>query len=92
MGSRKTHEGAEAVYAAAQKWVDCALRKDDSLFTQANMDARGSGAAGAVPGSAGRDPGWFLDKLRSSWKEPPEVYQLMGEVLYFHFLIIRDEG
>ena len=33
MGSRKTHEGAEAVYAAAQKWVDCALRKDDSLFT-----------------------------------------------------------
>ena len=33
MGSRKTHEGAENVYAAAQKWVDCALRADDSLFT-----------------------------------------------------------
>ena len=33
MGSRKKHDGAEAVYAAAQQWVDCALRKDDSLFT-----------------------------------------------------------
>ena len=33
MGSRKTHEGAEKVYAAAEAWVDRALRRDDSLFT-----------------------------------------------------------
>ena len=33
MGSRKTHEGADKVYEAAQKWVDCALRADGSLFT-----------------------------------------------------------
>lgn len=34
MGSRRTHEGVEKIYAAAEAWVDCALRKDDSLFTQ----------------------------------------------------------
>ena len=33
MGSRMTGPEAERVYEAAQKWVDCALRKDDSLFT-----------------------------------------------------------
>ena len=33
MGSRKTGSGVENVYAAAEKWVDCALRSDDSLFT-----------------------------------------------------------
>ena len=33
MGSRKTMDGVENVYAAAQKWVDCALREDGSLFT-----------------------------------------------------------
>ena len=37
MGSRKTHEGGvEYVYEAAQKWVDCALRDDGSLFTPGN--------------------------------------------------------
>ena len=33
MGSRRTHEGVENVYAAATIWVDRALRADDSLFT-----------------------------------------------------------
>ena len=92
MGSRKTHEGAEAVYAAAQKWVDCALRKDDSLFT---------------PDTPIWTPEWlkvlrerFLDRpdvagdsfseklQRQLANSPPEVYQLMGEALYFYFLIV----
>ena len=92
MGSRKTHDGAERVYAAAQRWVDCALRADDSLFT---------------PGKAIWSRQWlrelrkrfldkpdvsgtsFYDKLERQLEgSPPEVYQLMGEVLYFHFLII----
>ena len=33
MGSRKTHDGVEKVYAAAEAWVSRALRSDDSLFT-----------------------------------------------------------
>ena len=92
MGSRKTHDGAEMVYSAAKRWVDCALRADDSLFT---------------PGKAIWSSRWlrelrerFLDrpdegegdfyqKLETQLAgSPPEAYQLMGEVLYFHFLII----
>ncbi len=92
MGSRKTHDGAEKVYAAAQKWVDCALRADDSLFT---------------PGKAIWSSHWlgelreWLGKPVEEWRgyhemfqrqlagSPPEVCQLMGEALYFHFLIMH---
>ena len=92
MGSRKTHDGAEKVYAAAQRWVDCALRADDSLFT---------------PGKAIWSRQWlrelrerfldhpdvpgddFVQKLeRQLADSPPEVYQLTAEALYAHFLIV----
>ena len=33
MGSRKTHDGAENIYKAANLWVERALKSDDSLFT-----------------------------------------------------------
>ena len=33
MGSRRTKDGVERVYEAAEAWVDRALRTDDSLFT-----------------------------------------------------------
>ena len=33
MGAKRMGEGVESVYTTAQKWVDCALRKDGSLFT-----------------------------------------------------------
>ena len=32
--------GCESVYDAAQRWVDAALRKDDSLFTPAIRSGR----------------------------------------------------
>ena len=35
MGSRKTHDGAENIYKAANLWVERALKSDDSLFTPA---------------------------------------------------------
>ena len=92
MGSRKTHDGVEKVYAAADMWVGRALRSDDSLFT---------------PGKAIWNSQWlgqlrerflnqpdessasFVDKLRQQLDgSPPEVYQLMGEVIYFYFLIV----
>ena len=92
MGSKKKIDGVENVYAAAQKWVDCALRDDGSLFTPGKRiwtrewlgklrecyldrpDVAGDG---------------FYDKLRNQLQgSRPEVYQLMAEVLYTHFLVI----
>ena len=92
MGSRKTHEGADNVYAAAQLWVDRALRADDSLFTPGTpiwsrkwlreLRERFLDRPDAGEGS-------FYDKLKSQLEDsPPEVYQLMAEVLYVHFLIV----
>ena len=92
MGSRKTHKGVEKVYAAAKAWVNRALRSDDSLFTpgkpiwtrellgelrQRFLDQPDEGSDS------------FVEKLeRQLGSSPPEVYQLMAEVLYFHFLIV----
>ena len=92
MGSRKTHEGAEAVYAAAQKWVDCALKADDSLFTP-GKPIWSSRWLGELRERFLDRPdvgqGSFYDKLSEQLEgSPPEIYQLMAEVLYIHFLII----
>ena len=92
MGSRKTYEGAEKVYDAAEAWVDRALRTDDSLFTPGVpiwtsqwlgelrtrfLDRPDEGAGG------------FYDKLRTQLENsPPEAYQLMAEVLYVQFLFV----
>ena len=96
MGSRKTGEGVENVYEAAQKWVDCALRDDSSLFTpgvriwssrwlkelrERFLDQ---------PDVAGDD---FMQKLeRQLRNSQPKAYQLMAEVLYIHYLFIRKGG
>ena len=95
MGAKKTGGGVENVYAAAQKWLDCALRKDDSLFT---------------PGTPIWTSQWlgelrerFLDKFEDAdlggrdffgKLEPllagsrPEVIQLMAEAVYVTYLIV----
>ena len=92
MGSRNTHEGADNVYAAAQLWVDRALRADDSLFT---------------PGTPIWSRKWlrelrerFLDRPDVSGEgflqrfeqqlvgSPPEIYQLAAEALFVHLLIV----
>ncbi len=92
MGSRKTHDGAEKVYAAAQKWVDCALRADDSLFTpgEAIWSSHWLGELQERLNKPDEGEGFFFEKFqRQLAGSPPEVYQLMGEVLYFHFLIVH---
>ncbi len=96
MGSRKTYEGVEKVYVAAEKWIDCALRNDDALFTSGEP-------------IWSRD---YLAELRDRFLERPdegegnffqrletqlegcsaEAYQLMAEVLYVHLLFISDRG
>ena len=92
MGARKTMDGVENVYDAAQKWVDCALRKDDSLFTPGKPIWTRE-LLGQLRERYLDQPdvgeGTFYDKLRQQLEgSPPEVYQLMAEVLYVHFLVI----
>ena len=96
MGSRKTHDGVEKVYDAAELWVDRALRSDDSLFTPgtAIWSSRWLGELRErflnQPDVPGTD---FYDKLKRQLEgSPPEAYQLMAEVLFVHFLIIWRDG
>ena len=98
MGSRKTYDGAEKVYDAAKAWVDRALRTDDSLFTP-GKPIWTSERLGELrerfldrPDESGDS---FLEKLQRQLEgSPAEVYQLMGEALYFYFLIVyaRDSA
>ncbi len=92
MGTRLTGSGRERVYTAASAWVDCALRNNGSLFTpgkaiwwsqwlgelhQRFLDNPDESSAS------------FLDKLSGQLRDSqPEVYQLMGEALFFYFLIV----
>ena len=96
MPAKKPHEGVENVYAAAQKWVDAALRSDDSLFTPGTqiwtLELLGELRRRFLdqPDVTGSD---FYDKLGQQLRDsPPEVYQLMGEVLYAQFLIVWKGG
>ncbi len=96
MSSRKTHDGAEKVYEAAQKWVDCALRADDSLFTPSKA-IWSSGWLEELRrrflDQPDREPGNFMEKLRRQLEgSPSEVYQLIGEALYVHYLIISESA
>ena len=98
MGSRVTGNGEYKVYDAAQQWVERALRSDDSLFTpgKAIWSSRWlrEMRERLVNSPGGSEPR-FLDKLQTQLKDsPPEVYQLMGEALYFYFLIVQttDSG
>ena len=96
MGSRKTMPGVQNVYVAAQKWVDCALKADDSLFTPGKPIWTRE-LLGELRECYLNQPdvgqGSFYDKLRQQLHgSRPEVYQLMGEVLYAHYLIIWRGG
>ena len=90
MGSRMTGDGVEKVYAAAVTWVDRALRSDDSLFTPGTAVWSSRGLAELRTQFLDRPdegPADFYDKLRAQLEgSPPEVYQLMAEVLYMQFL------
>ena len=53
----------------------------------------GLGNCGSVLDRPDDGQGGFLDKLKVQLDgSPPEVYQLMGEVLYFHFLIVNTKN
>ena len=96
MGTRITGGGAEKVYAAAEKWVERALRADDSLFTpgKAIWSSRWLGELHErFLNHPDESSDSFLEKLQQQLaNSPPEVYQLMGEVLYFYFLIVTTKN
>ena len=95
MSSRKTREGQQRVYAAAEKWVDRALRSDDSLFTvgepiwsrQWLSELRGRFLDRPGEWNGQSKHAFFASLERLLTGSPAEVYQLMGEVLYASYLI-----
>ena len=96
MGSRRTGEGVERVYEAAEAWVDCALRADDSLFTPGKAIWSGQWLGELrerfleKPDESKES---FLVKLQGQLEgSPPEVYQLMAEALYVYFLIVSTQS
>ena len=83
--------GGQAVYEAAEHWVDAALRRDDSLFTPgepiwslANLTDFHERFAGQPDDS--KDP-FFTKFERQLHGAPPQTHQLAAEVLYVHYLI-----
>ena len=96
MGSRRTGNGVEKVYDAAQAWVNRALKTDDSLFTPGKpiwsshnlRELRQRFLDGPrAPGNG------FYERLQNALAgSPPEVYQLMGEALFVHFLIVHQSA
>ena len=96
MSSRKTHEGAEGVYVAAEKWIDCALHNDGSLFTPGKPIWSRDGLAELRDRFLQRPDiveGDFYEKLETQLEGcSAEAYQLMAEMLYVHFLFISEGG
>ena len=91
MSSRRTADGADKIYDAARAWVDSALRSDGSLFTPGKKIWTPEGLAKLRTqflDQPDESNVGFYDKLeRQLAGSPPEVYQLMAEVLFVHFLI-----
>lgn len=90
MSSRRTGVGAEKTYTTAETWVNCSLRNDGSLFTpgEAIWTRELPGELHTrflnQPDESKRD---FFEKLEEQlWNSSTEVFHLMGEVLYFHYL------
>ena len=96
MGSRRTGNSAEQIYAASEAWAARGLRADDSLFTpgRAIWAPRWLGELRVRfldnPDAPGSD---FYAKLQAQLDDsPPEVYQLAGEVLFVNFLIVHQSA
>ena len=91
MGSRLSESRFDTVYATAQKWVDSALRTDGSVFTPDKaiwrMETLQELRLHFLEQPDAEGPS-FMGKLRVQLEGcSAEAYQLMGEVMYVHFLI-----
>ena len=96
MGSRLTDDGVERVYNAARAWVDSALRTDGSLFTPGTPIWSSHWLRAfreLAPNDLDESPDSFEEKLRRKLEgSSPEIYQLFGEALYFHYLVRRSKS
>ena len=96
MGTRVDADGSEKVYDAAAKWVEAALRTDGSLFApgESIWSNRWLGELRQrFLDHPDESNATFLEKLEAQLEgSPPEVYQLMGELLFFHFLIVSTKS
>ncbi|GEM_PF-680799 len=98
---RVTNPDAERVYAAAQRFIDHALRADDSLFTPgtaiwtpAVLDDLHRRSVEQSEESSDTFEAKLRRQLRGEMLSPPvdappETYQLAGELLYLHYLPAR---
>lgn len=81
----------EKLYQAAERFVDVALRRDDSLFTPGEPVWSLETLQDLHEKFVGRpdeSSDSFETKLRRQLHDaPPRTIQLMGELLYVHFLI-----
>ena len=97
MGSKKTWAGAQNIYDAAETWVDRALRRDDSLFTQGHAIWSSQNLAELRGRFLDRPDVWqgtdFFGRLDPLLRDgPPEVCQLMGEAVYVTYLFVWREA
>ena len=96
MGTRRTRAGVERVYAAAQTWVDAALRDDSSLFTSGEAiwtKPRLEELRQRFLDRPDESKMKFLEKLRGQLDGGlPEVHQLMAEALYLHLLVVSTKN
>ena len=97
MSSKKEGNSIENVYKAADTWKDSALRKDDSLFTPGDKiwshDRIVELRETLLDNPDGSSDQGFFQKLEYQLKDsPPELHQLMGEVLYVSYLIVHSDS
>ena len=89
--ARITATDVQSFYAAAQRFVDAALRADDSLFTPgtaiwslANIDDLYQ-RFNQQPNTSESS---FIDKFQQQLKgAPSQINQLAGEVIFVHLII-----
>ena len=96
MGTRVDADGSEKVYTAAGQWVEAALRTDGSLFApgESIWSSRWLGELRQrFLDHPDESNARFLEKLEAQLEDsPPEIYQLMGELLFFYFLIVSTRN
>lgn len=85
----------EAIYAAAERFVDAALRQDGSLFTPGRPIWSVENIAELLRrlATADRSRSSFLAKLEQQLSgAPAELYQLAAEALFVHMLLASSDS
>jgi 5-methylcytosine-specific restriction enzyme B len=92
--TRRVHPGSQLIYEASERFVDVALRNDDSLFTPGAPIWSASNIEDLYerfvqqPDVSGDS---FLVKLERQVQGAPDAtIQLVAETIYFHLLIAGD--